>query len=845
MRLTSFAVKGILAYQHAEARVNAADLPSGLIALTGPNGHGKTTLLETPLTAAFRSFPSRPDRAVMDYAGTSDAFLETSFDLDGRGAFRIRCNIDGPRRKTSAVLEFLGADGTVTPLNDGKVSTFDAAIAALLPPPELLLASVFGVQTQRGSFVTLDTAARKQLFAQLLGLKYLEEMAERAKQAEKRAGQALIPLQAARQVLARDARPEIADELAQQANQLQIDGGALEHRRQQLQQDLVTIEAELATLQAAAAAHGTARTKADLLDLERTTAARDHATVLAALDELTVTAAAERSTLQEATAHALRAFDTRLANGTSLRDELARIDADLATAVERPTQRVAKNRDLLGNAHHVQAAVEATDAARVEIAALGELLAARTHALDGHRCREVVLIDALHDLGAADLELTRARTDAALLETAPFGDQCAPCGFMVQALTARHRIPGLEEHGRARQAADAEYTSVRQLVESCQQEIKDVRRLILTREAEMATHAAWVAFVEPLRHATEKIGEYEAQITERRADAARQRVAAEQRERARVADLHISRAERAAQHDHQVAALTQRVDAQRLELADHGDSLAKRLTELGFALATLHDELARTQDAAEQAAAQSALLRLRRREWDDSTAALADVTSRRRELERRREQYAERTVELHATEARIAAIEQHRREWDALAKACARDGLQTIEIDAAGPTVSAYTNRILRDCYGTRFTVEIVTQEAKRTTGKDGSTMKETFELHVYDAERGGPPRDIADLSGGEKVIVEEALKSAIALLVNDRNVQRIRTCWRDETTGPLDDHNRARYMTMLRSVHTLGGFWQTFFVTHDDEAAVQADAQLHVHDGQVDVLLPPYGATS
>lgn len=848
MRLTSFAVKGILAYQNSEARVNAADLPGGLIALTGPNGHGKTTLLETPLTAAFRSFPSRPDRqgrTLVDYAFTSDAYLENTFELEGRGEFRIRVNVDGPKRKSSAVLEFLNPDGSSTPLSDGKVTTFDAAIAKILPPPELLLASVFGSQTQRGSFVSLDMPARKQLFAMLLGLRHLEEMADRAKKAEKLAAQALVPLRAAREVLARDARPAIADELAQLANQLQVEGGEIELRRQQLQQDLTAAETQLAALQTAAADYASARTKAGVLEVEQASTSREQAAVRAAIDELVVTAAAERSESQRATAGALELADIRIAATDPHQAALVRIDTDLAAAVDLLTRKIAKNQELLANADQVAAAVAATTTATEQAANLRVQLQGLVDTLDGLRRRERVLSDALSAIDAADRDLARATADAALLTSAPFGDGCAPCGFMSNALAAKSSIPGLRERCETRPAADEELASVLRSITAHEQNIAAVRGAIQHHETAIEAQRSWIAFVEPLRLAKERIAEYQGQITQQQDEAERQRSLEREREGRRVAELQTARSERQRQGQEQLTALERRVEAKGEELGQRAARLTQRLLELDTELASLTTEMARTKDAADQAAAQTTLLQQRRREWDTSTGQLASVTSRREELARRREQFAARQVELEETSARIASIEQHRQDWDALSRACSRDGLQTIEIDEAGPTVSAYTNRILRDCYGTRFTVEIVTQEAKAAKGKDGSTMKETFELKVYDADRGGPARDIADLSGGEKVIVEEALKSAIALFVNDRNVHPIRTCWRDETTGPLDDDNRARYIAMLRSVHEIGGFAQTYFVTHDIDAATQADAQLYVHDGQVEVLLPPYGAAA
>src|SRR5690348_17438264 len=54
-----------------------------------------------------------------------------------------------------------------------------------------------------------------------------------------------------------------------------------------------------------------------------------------------------------------------------------------------------------------------------------------------------------------------------------------------------------------------------------------------------------------------------------------------------------------------------------------------------------------------------------------------------------------------------------------------------------------------------------------------------------------------------------------------------VRTCWRDETTGALDPENATRYLAMLRKVQELGGFAHVLFISHNPDAAAQADAQI------------------
>lgn len=844
MRLTSFGLKGLLAYQQSEVTVHAADLPPGLIAIRGPNGHGKTTLLEVPLAAAFRAFPSRPDRpgrTLMDYAATSDAYLACAFDLEGRGQFRIRVAIDGPRRKTSAVLVFVNADGREQALNDGKVSSFDQAIAALLPPPELLLASVFGAQTQRGSFVSLGMAERKQLFAQLLGLRHLEEMAARAKQAERLVADALVPLRAQRPLLARDAAPEVGAALEAEWRDLEALEASLLADRASAADDMARFQRELDGLHATATAHAATTAKAEALDVALRGIRSDLATTERQLATARTDATAERARLEAIAAGALEAMDTQLADTTSLGRELQRIVIAKMEAQVEPATKLANNRKLLEASAAVTAAAHAVTVAEAALLLLRAEERQAQEALATAERRERVLADRLQALDRLDRDLAAAREAAALMTRVPFGEQCSPCQFLVNAVTAQARIPELEHACATRPTAETEHAAAQRAIDEARTQLTAVRAQIATHEQTLTTKGPLAKNAAHLAGAAERIAAYEARLQELDDDADRQRAEAHTREAQRVDELRARRLERQKQLEVDLTALDGRTQRQVDALGARVQQLQQDLAAGETTRAAFEADLAVGRGAAEQAAATQQALEARRQDWERLNIARASLSARRDELARQRARYAARQAELEALDARLAVLQQHQVEWGILARACARDGLQTLEIDDAGPTVSAYTNDILRACYGARFSVEIVTQEAKASRGKEGSTTKETFELKVYDAERGGAPRDIADLSGGEKVIVDEALKSAIALLVNARNVHPMRTCWRDETTGPLDDANRERYLAMLRRVHELGGFVQTYFVTHDDEAADQADAQLHVENGRVEIQLPPY----
>ena len=188
-----------------------------------------------------------------------------------------------------------------------------------------------------------------------------------------------------------------------------------------------------------------------------------------------------------------------------------------------------------------------------------------------------------------------------------------------------------------------------------------------------------------------------------------------------------------------------------------------------------------------------------------------------------------RKSEAMATEARrsLDAVVSDIDDWAHLRDAFGKNGIQALEIDAAGPEVSGLTNELLHACFGSRFTVALETQAMKA----DGKDMKEIFDLRVIDSQE-GVEGSAGDLSGGEKVIVAEALSLAIAVYNCERSSVPLKTLFRDECSGALSNENAVRYIEMLRRGIELGGFERCFFVAHQQELWELADKRLVFEDG-------------
>lgn len=841
MRLESLSLRGILRFSDP-ITLDFRDLPPGLIAVVGPNGAGKTTLMESPLACLYRQFPSR-NREVFDYATGTDSFIETRFELEGRGLYRARLALDGPHRKAEATLAQILPDGRAVLLNDGKVSTYDPAVAAVLPRFEDLLASVFAAQNKVGSFSGLDKKGRRQLFASLLGLDHYEVWATRAREAATRVQGQIDRLSATRDALARDAGADVEASIDAEAQRLQVELGTVELRREELSRLIATAEQALSAVQAALATHAAAVAHRDRLDAEILATKATTGNYTDAIARAEQDATAELTRLEAGLQAVLTRLDAEAVDTRVLENDRRQIASARDTIIADATKRIDANKGLKAEGEAIRAAVARVTVLDGEIDEMQGRLRMVMDAIGALNEERHTLSQAYAAAVSALRDCERAGIAAALLDTVPCGGagQYAACAFLSAATDAKPvaarvqealaEVTRIEERDKelaarieSQKVAHRNLMADTGLVVDEQKRVKVVAdKLPFLTQAETRIEELTAAIAEAERTATEALAAADVREQDRLARIVRDRANREEEYRGARTVVDVTLAERRATFTAQI----ERALAERVRLSAERDAVLC--------------DIDATADAASTAATEQAKLTTYRAEWDASTRTLATVETKVADLERRRQALLDRRAELDRLDGDIEATHTDLIEWSVLAKAMGRDGLPTIEIDQAGPTVSAYANDLLQACFGGMLTLDLITQAPKTTKGKDGSTHKEVLDLLVYDQRRGGSPCAIEDLSGGERVIVEEVLRSAIALLVNQRNQLPLRTIWRDETLGALDPERAVQYIAMLRRLQELGGFSQVLFVCHSPDVALLADAQVRVDAGAFSIALPPF----
>lgn len=814
-----------------------------LIAIVGPNGSGKSTLLETAIPGAvFRVTPTRG--SLVSLATARDSFVESRI-INGK-AWTLRHSLDCVSGKSEAlVLDESGAPV----LPDTKVRSFDAWAAQTFPEAAVLLSSVFGSQAGDG-FLGAKPGERKAILLRILGVERLERLAELARERSRTTGHefdvvgarlgelgatdveaAATALESARATAtwADERLTQARNEFERARTQAAEAERAWERRRDQVARRAELRERiEKAELDVTAADAQLGRARQEVTSLDRKIA--NNRDLLERRDaiEAAVRRRDELVTKIATTEEQLRSLSRE---ADSLRNEQARLEREAAEATRRVVQQRRR-------ADRLRADVDRAEQAEAVAADLPklreELEAAKARLSDGEQG-----LDQLRGERIAGAEERIDGLRGALIDIGDADDDPPDAGKRLEdvARLARHTIKADDEAvelsatlpkrlqdaqsrvAKFREAVDQAALAVSSCAESAALAARaDADRQALAETEEQVTVEEQA--IAGLRRKVEDCKAEQIQVGDRRDDAD-QRLCALQHEQGEIA-------QQAAEAPH-LAAAEQRIadrTAQREQAVERVRDAEIRLETTHASVSELRDQLAATPEPDEVPAAPS----------PREVAILAETAA---QLERSsREAHAaisvaERTLaEAHAASERTAELleerkrlESDRSDWKRLAADLGREGLQAAEIDAAGPELTALVNDLLHSAHGPRWTVTIETQRLSA----DGKRTLEGCDVRVLDVERG---RDTTaeTLSGGERVIVGEAVSLALSMLACRRAGMERPTLVRDESGAALDGAAARSYVSMLRRAAEIVDADRVLIVSHTPEVWAMCDAEVRLH---------------
>lgn len=799
---------------------HAIDLSSlsGVIALVGANGSGKTTALELLAGTLFRKCPTRG--TLKSLATDSDSFSEVEFEWHGQ-PYRVRQLVDAVHSKSEALV----TNGTSAPiLSTGKVAEYDEWRRSHLLDEDVFFAGPFSAQQSAG-FFGMGATERKTLLLRALRLDRIEALADRCREHEREAKVKLATINARLE----DERARSADVATAESQVQDLSATCTGHDLElELARSLLAgarTEAETAR-QAREAYDATIRlraelsTKIQLLDeglADKEERLRNNRNELANADKIraAVTRVTELEQLvTELEKEAAVDEQKRRAAGAEADGQKRSVDAAQGRAVEARA-RIERLTKRLADREKVLAAAAALEQATDQALAAEQAVFESEQALEQLRAQRVTGAEERVEFLRGGLGQIAAGAAAGTMESTGCGEVASET-LRVDDMSVEHArtLPASSQAAAAALHAAKDRAAVvsrrRADLERLAQSADELDRAASDLEAARAQEDAALAEARDARASEQSSRAIAAQFVA----AARSRAETVSQRRSLLEEARIvaKRADRLAGAEGRIAELEPQRDAMQAERAALTEKLSA--TPEPATLPPPAPDVAafeRTLAAEESAASRARVaLAIAERNLEEARAA------------------AERLAVL---DAERVAVEADLADWSRLAQDLGKGGLQALELDSAIGELNELSNSLLHRCHSSRWTIRFDTQ---RLSG-DGKRMIESLEVYVLDTER-GREAPAETFSGGEVAILSEAVSLALTMVACRRAGLEGCDLIRDESGAALDPQNARAYLQMLREAMKYLGSERVLIVSHNADVSDACDARIRIEDGTISI---------
>lgn len=812
MKLIDLKLKGFIGIQKGmgldEINLPLGDL-SGLVALDGPNGRGKTTILEN--LQPFRQFASRKG-GLKKHCFAKDSQKELTFTYRG-DVIRTLIKMDAHTTRSDEGFIWINDK----PMVDGKVTSYDAAIKEIFGSPNLFFWSIFCAQNSK-RLIDLNTGKLKELFTEFLRLErylvyedttkmalgMLQGITAAAESTHSRAENDLLTYQGVRfDEIIENYTEAITRNLA-----LKVD---VDKQIDALQKGLEDAKTELALNE-----EKSKQLKVLTFDLA---AAKEALTALEVEKDDKLTSIGEKMARVQ--------IDLNKIKAKLLDSERIRAAADRCLTLDTRIKQITGELEIAYTAR--ESMQTDREAANQKVAALMQLVddSKKSEMIKQAEAKADELNKRFKGVEANSIDddpgyiKMRANFDALMKQSGALDEKDADCisekcGLIVDAIQARKEAAELLEKMGAyttqwdigkQESLDEILKAAREAEEHLNALVENAEKKIAEASTKLADAKEKVKFIdEDLEGINSKIGVKLAQ------------------KKTMEAEFEDLSADAKQLNDLDMAALTvanyeKNIDDLKGELAgiekEYGSKF-KGHNELIDTLGARVGEIKINTGAAEEFAKMETGLKGARESRERYASHVTQAEKKIEELKRSQERKADlEKIKAEAVKQKTKVAGEVA-EWTYLKTACGKKGLQALEIDAVSPTIEAYANDLLVSTFGPNNTIRFETQDA------DG---KEVLNIVVMDPD--GSETLLENKSGGEAVWILKALRLALTLLSKEKSGRDFDTVLMDEEDGALSSGNAVKFIGLYRSMMDIGGFSDCFYISHKQEAVGLANHRL------------------
>lgn len=758
-----------------EVEVDFTAFKAGLIALTGSNGSGKTTIMEN--LHPYRTMVSRTG-SLQSHFFLKDSYRILEFEHEGNN-YESKILLDALTGGSEAYLIRNGK-----PINDGKLTTYDLSIETVLGSPDLFFSSVFSGQKSKG-IAELKPADRRKLFYELLSLTAYEQYLEQAK-AELKKNEIKLA--------------NIEGEISAIDNG-ETSVGSLEEERENY------LEAKIELV--------------NYIDEVKEQIEKTNAGIRKI--EIDLGKAEEKVKANDELHSRIETLKNRVTEITDTHNKkVIRYKSDMGDAV----QLIEANKKLAADQENIAEKLKSKKELEEQLSVLKEDFAQDRESLNKIENefsqsnlelaeREKKITDKQYELSSIESEkkavqgeIKQIQTDSNLIDDVPCETEVGKgCQFLKNAHLNVESLPGLEEKLRE---LNVQISGLKDSIESMQKKLTTDKNLI---------HENYEMKCSSVKHKLEVL---DSQITEtkEKLDAIN----------SRDWELLNNQASEAA---NKIEMLEEKIESAK-KLIDESksefDSELQRISEESCELekkfdAAIIDKIADLNDTLEFKNNQLSDLK---NELTSRENRLKFNDEKLAEIEAKLEQQMINDSKIQKLNDSKQAVQNEITDWNFLCKAFDKTGIPVLKLENSGIEITAIANELL-SLFENKF--RIVFETTSLT--KDKKKLKETFNINIVEDDG---VCEIANKSGGQQVWLETAIQLAISNVVRKQG-KNIQTSFLDEKDGALDLDNAYAYIEMLRRAHDMSGVQNTFIITHRTELLDFIPQQIKLSDGYLSIL--------